>query len=100
VQESLTNVLRHSGGSSVRVELCNSTKGVTLDIEDNGCGMSAAQISQMEGAAALGVGIAGMRERVRQLGGAFKIECSAQGTKVIATVPANQERYAANSVGR
>jgi len=57
-------------------------------------------MSQVEGAAALGVGIAGMRERVRQLGGAFKIESSAQGTKVSATVPLDEERHATHSAGR
>lgn len=100
VQESVTNVLRHSGGTSMRVELSSHAKGVTLEIDDNGRGMSAAQMSHVEGAAPLGVGIAGMRERVRQLGGAFKIESSTQGTKVTATVPLDQERYAAHSAGR
>ena len=100
VQESVTNVLRHSGGTVMKVELSNGAKTVTLKIEDNGRGMSAAQLSHVEGAATLGVGIAGMRERVRQLGGAFKIESSVQGTNVTATVPLDQERYATHSAGR
>lgn len=99
VQESVTNVLRHSGGRSMKVALSNVPKSVTLEIEDDGRGMSAAKLSELEGAAALGVGIAGMRERVRQLGGAFTIQSSAQGTKVTATVPSHQERYATHSAG-
>ena len=100
VQESITNVLRHSGGTAIRVELSKNSKDVTLEIEDNGQGMSAEQLSQVEGAATLGVGIAGMRERVRQLGGTFKIQSGLHGTRVLVTVAADEERYAAHSAGR
>ena len=100
VQESITNVLRHSGGTGLRVSLSNSTKAVALEIVDNGQGMSADQLDDLEGAATLGVGIAGMRERVRQLGGSFRIESSASGTNVSVSVPVNEELYAAHSVGR
>ena len=99
VQESVTNVLRHSGGTAMTVKLASDAAGMTLEIGDDGRGMSAVQMSQVEGAAALGVGIAGMRERVRQLGGTFKIESGADGTKVTATVPLDQERYATHSAG-
>jgi signal transduction histidine kinase len=100
VQESITNVLRHSGGTMLRVVLSNQGKAVTLEILDNGRGMSAEQLAGLEGAATLGVGIAGMRERVRQLEGAFKIESGSGGTKVTVSVPASKERYAAHTVGR
>ncbi len=100
VQESITNVLRHSAGTAIKVELSNTTKGITLEIEDNGRGMSPEQLSQVEGAAALGVGIAGMRERVRQLGGSFKIQSGPNGTRVLVTVAADKENYAAHSAGR
>ena len=100
VQESVTNVLRHSGGDAIKVQLSNSNKSVGLKIEDNGRGMSAEQLSHAEGVATLGVGIAGMRERVRQLGGSFKIQSDSDGTKVTVTVPVSEERYAAHSAGR
>ena len=100
VQESVTNVLRHSGGAQLRVGLSNHGKVVALEIADNGHGMSSDQLAGWEGAPTLGVGIAGMRERVRQLGGAFKIESGASGTTVIVSVPANEERDAAHSAGR
>lgn len=74
VQESITNVLRHSGGTTLKVGLSNRGKAVALEIADNGHGMSSDQLADLEGAATLGVGIAGMRERVRQLGGSFRIE--------------------------
>jgi signal transduction histidine kinase len=100
VQESITNVLRHSGGSAIRVELSNTSEGVLLEIEDNGKGMSAEQLSRVEGAATLGVGIAGMRERVRQLGGSFEIQSGSGGTRVRVTVVAEKETYAAHTAGR
>ncbi len=100
VQESVTNVLRHSGGTAIRVELSKNAKGVTLEIDDNGQGMSTEQLSQLEGASTLGVGIAGMRERVRQLGGSFQIQSGLHGTRVLVTVAADEERYAAHSAGR
>lgn len=100
VQESITNILRHSGGTSLKVEISSNGKNVALEIVDNGHGMSDEQLAGLEGAATLGVGIAGMRERVRQLGGTFKIESGPGGTKVTASVPASEERYATNSVGR
>jgi signal transduction histidine kinase len=100
VQESVTNVLRHSGATSLRVALSGDDKHVALVILDNGQGMSTEHLAGLEGAANLGVGIAGMRERVRQLGGSFRIESGASGTKVSVSVPANEERYVAHLAGR
>lgn len=100
VQESTNNVLRHSGGTAISVTLSESGKEVTLEVEDNGHGMSAEKLDQMEGAASLGVGIAGMRERVRQLDGAFKISSGPRGTQVFVSPPRHEEKYAANSAGR
>jgi signal transduction histidine kinase len=95
VQESMNNVLRHSTGEQIGVALLQQDGTVTLEIEDDGIGMSAQQLAQAEGAALIGVGIAGMRERLRQLAGTLKINSSASGTKVTATVPIDKERYAA-----
>ncbi len=99
VQESVTNVLRHSGGTTLRVVLSSSATAVTLEIEDNGHGMNAEQLAQLKGAATLGVGIAGMRERIRQLNGVFKLQASAERTKVTASVPLDRKHYAANHAG-
>jgi signal transduction histidine kinase len=100
VQESINNVLRHSGGTAITVILSHSGKEIILEIEDNGHGMSAEELEQVEGAASLGVGIAGMRERVRQLNGSFKIGSGPRGTRVFVSLPRLEARYAANSVGR
>jgi hypothetical protein len=101
VQESMNNVLRHSTGQRIVVALFHHGATVRLEIEDDGIGMSAQQLAQAEGAALIGVGIAGMRERLRQLAGTLKIHSGASGTIVTATVPIDEERYAAaHSVGR
>jgi signal transduction histidine kinase len=95
LQESMSNILRHSTGKRIHVTLLQSENAVTLQILDDGDGMSAEQLAQVEGAAAIGVGIAGMRERLRQLDGKLAIHSSLSGTKVSATVPVSEERYAA-----
>ena len=96
VQESMNNVLRHSGGNAISVILSHSEKEVTLEIADNGHGMSVEELGQVEGAASLGVGIAGMRERVRQLDGTFRISSSHRGTRVFVSLPRKEQRHAAH----
>jgi len=88
VQESVTNVIRHSGGTAIKVRLYRGGKGIVLEIEDDGHGMSIEEISEGEGATSLGVGIAGMRERVRQLRGKFEINSNTRGTRVLVSLPA------------
>jgi len=59
-----------------------------LEIEDDGRGMPAALLEQLPaGGGALGVGVAGMRERLQQLGGTLDIESAEHGTIVRARVP-------------
>ena len=99
-QESMNNVLRHSGASAAIVTLLNRGKNVTLEINDNGSGLSPHQLADLDGAASLGVGIAGMRERVRQLKGTFKINSIVNGTQVLVSLPVEQEQDAAHIVSR
>jgi len=100
VQESVNNVLRHSGGTAVSVTLTTSRQDVNLEIADNGRGMTAEELRQAKGAASLGVGISGMRERVRQLNGTFRISSSSRGTQVFVSLPKIEEQHAANSSSR
>jgi len=87
VQEALGNVHRHSGSLTARVNLHRQGPDVVVEITDMGRGIPAQKlISFNEGAAVLGVGLAGMRERLRQLGGRLEIESSASGTRVRALV--------------
>jgi two-component system NarL family sensor kinase len=88
LQESLTNVHRYSGSASADVRIFRSAGNVHLEIVDHGKGIRAAtDRSAFSGAPTLGVGIPGMRERIRQLGGQLEVEFGADGTRVHATLP-------------
>ena len=86
VQESLTNVLRHSGSQSAKVELRRAPNQVELEIIDHGKGISPAQLATLR-SGSTGVGLGGMRERLSQFGGELSIDSSGVGTKVIAKLP-------------
>jgi PAS domain S-box-containing protein len=88
VQESLTNVHRYSGSTDAEIHISSDQKSVRLEIVDHGKGIRAGSArAPVEGMASLGVGIPGMRERVRQLGGKLEVDFGRNGTRVIATVP-------------
>lgn len=98
IQESLTNIHRHSGASSGEISLRREGEEVCLEIRDNGRGMKADQLARiMQGFSDVGVGLAGMRERVRQLGGSVEIKSNAGGTVVRVTAPLRES--AADSSG-
>jgi signal transduction histidine kinase len=99
VQESVANSLRHSGGTVMKVRLADRGSGVQLEIEDNGHGLCPEDLERMKADASLGVGIAGMRERVRQLQGRFSISSNSAGTRVLVSLPAHEEHYVAHPVG-
>ena len=99
VQESMSNILRHSGANTAQVKLERGSQCVRMSIEDNGHGMGAESVSENGNGASLGVGIAGMRERVRQFGGTFEIRSGSTGTTVLVSVPISEKAYAANHAG-
>jgi signal transduction histidine kinase len=88
LQESLTNVHRHSGSSSVEIGLTVTEDQVLLSVRDFGRGMPAGlrQGYDLNGGH-VGVGLSGMRERVTDLGGSFDIESNSQGTAIIVALP-------------
>jgi PAS domain S-box-containing protein len=86
VQESLTNVYRYSGSPSATVRLSAPGNEVTLEIADQGRGIPPDIMEPGGGAHGLGVGIAGMRARMRQLGGQLVIETASTGTTVKASL--------------
>jgi signal transduction histidine kinase len=88
VQEGLTNVHRHSGCSTVDIRLSLNAKQLRLEIKDDGRGIPQKRLrSLIEGAAEGGVGLAGMRERMRELGGSLELRSDRAGTTVIISIP-------------
>ena len=84
VQESLTNVHRHSRSTRAKIRIQTSNNLLTLEVIDNGRGLSRSKLSR--GRDGLGVGLAGMRERAQQLGGHLELS-SRKGTTVRAILP-------------
>jgi signal transduction histidine kinase len=101
LQESLTNVHRHSGSSVVEVGLKASGDKAVLTVRDFGRGMPAGftQGSRPNGDQ-FGVGLGGMRERVNDLGGSFYIECGNDGMAIIVPIPLATEIPNAGISGR
>jgi len=92
-QESLTNIHSHSESRTARLRLARKPGQVTITVTDRGRGISREKLENVNGRSPqLGVGIPGMRERVRQLGGQLHVVSSGKGTKVMATLPLRQEQ--------
>jgi signal transduction histidine kinase len=83
VQESLTNIHRYAGSDTARIRLQRDAETLVLEIEDRGHGIPKASLDHiMSGGGAVGVGIAGMSERMEQLGGRLEITSGDHGTTV------------------
>jgi PAS domain S-box-containing protein len=91
VQESLTNIFRHSGSETASVQIEGRSGIVRLEVVDNGKGIPEEILATLNSSGGqLGVGIRGMRERVRQLGGWLQIKSSPAGTRIIVTLSAKE----------
>jgi PAS domain S-box-containing protein len=98
VQESLTNIQRHSGSRTATIHLRSDAICVNLDVADRGRGMDKNAIQRGNGSGTrLGVGILGMRERMTQLGGTLEIVSSSSGTIVRVSIPLRTEAPHAGS---
>ena len=86
VQESLTNIHRHSGSKTALIRLERKGNNVHVEVEDQGSGMSPERLAEIQ-SHGTGVGIRGMRERVRHVLGDLVIESNGSGTRVHATLP-------------
>jgi signal transduction histidine kinase len=94
VQEALTNVHRYAGSRTATIHLSQREDELHVEIQDQVCGLP--PIAQGPESRP-GVGIAGMRERVKQLNGAFEIESVAgRGTMVRAILPIAPPNHAVN----
>jgi len=94
LQETLTNVARHSQATRVNVSLRTLSGALRLAVRDNGRGVKAGELETITS-----LGVVGMRERAELLGGCFDIRSiSGTGTQVTVTVPLNRTAASAQSL--
>lgn len=88
LQEALTNAHRHAKASHVAVRIARAKDEVLLEITDNGCGMPPEVLRRfVESGSGTGVGLTGMCERVRELGGQLDVDSNGAGTSLRVRVP-------------
>jgi signal transduction histidine kinase len=93
LQESLTNIHRHSGSPKAEVNLMFSPGWVTLKVRDYGKGIAqSVLVSFQTKGTNPGVGLAGMRERMRDLGGRLSIQPCEPGVLISAAIPLAETR--------
>jgi len=88
LQESLTNITKHAESATVDVLLQVDQNVILLSVRDYGKGISAERLAKMNSSGSdVGVGIAGMRERLKALAGSLEIESDSTGTVLKACIP-------------
>jgi signal transduction histidine kinase len=92
LQETLTNVHRHSGATAANILVQGDAGQVVLEVQDNGQGIPQGLLSRFRATGeGMGVGLAGIGERVRELGGTLKLESDNSGTLVRVTIPVHAD---------
>jgi len=86
VQECMTNIHRHSGSKTALIRIEREERYIRVEVEDQGRGMSPERLAEIQ-SQGTGVGIRGMRERVRHFRGDLVIESNGSGTRICATLP-------------
>ncbi len=86
VQECLTNIHRHSGSKAGAIRVTRSSGRVRVEVEDHGKGMSPEKLAEVQSRGS-GLGIRGMRERLRQFRGQLRIDSDTSGTRVLVSIP-------------
>lgn len=87
LQEALTNVHRHSGSRAVNVSVTADNSVVVLKVKDFGTGVPREVLDRFWRTGSVGVGLAGIRERLKELGGCLNIESNVDGTLLKASIP-------------
>ncbi|MBE2203906.1 MAG: hypothetical protein IAE94_06190 [Chthoniobacterales bacterium] len=95
IQEAMSNIYRHSGASRAWITLDRRGAAVRLEIRDNGSGFPEGDITKVGTSG--GVGLAGMRERLAELGGQLEIHSSPYGVSIVATINHHGPRQKENS---
>jgi PAS domain S-box-containing protein len=90
IQECLTNVRRHSGSKTAVIRIVRDEDKISVEVIDQGKGISPENLGEIQSRGA-GIGVRGMRERVRQFNGDMKIESNGAGTNVSFTFPLGTE---------
>ena len=96
VQESLANIYRHSGSETAMIRIARDEGTITVEVQDQGKGIPPQKLLEIQSEGS-GVGIRGMRERLRQFSGELRIESGENGTRVWVTIsipqtPVSKER--------
>jgi PAS domain S-box-containing protein len=96
VQESLANIYRHSGSETAMIRIARDEGTITVEVQDQGKGIPPEKLVEIQSEGS-GVGIRGMRERLRQFSGELRIESGENGTRVWVTIsipqtPVSKER--------
>jgi PAS domain S-box-containing protein len=92
LQEGLTNIHRHSRALAAAVHIVFQDGSVRMQITDSGCGIPADLLREWrEMRAPLGVGMAGMLERARDMGGSFDVQSDSNGTILTIVIPVSQD---------
>jgi len=91
VQECLTNIHRHSGSSTALVRLWRTPVEVRMEVSDEGRGIDPEIQPKIASGESVGVGVRGMQERVKQIGGSLAIRFNGKGTSVLAALPLTEE---------
>ena len=88
LQEALTNIHRHSGAERAEVSLAHDSSEIVLDVADYGKGIPKTKLNRfVKSGTAGGVGLAGIRERIREIGGDLRISSNSKGTQVRVSIP-------------
>jgi signal transduction histidine kinase len=92
----LTNVHRHSGSRAVNVSVTADNAAVVLVVRDFGMGVPREVLDRFWKTGNVGVGLAGIRERLKELGGHLEINSNLDGTALKATIPVSSADAKAN----
>jgi PAS domain S-box-containing protein len=92
VQESLTNIHRHSGSRTATIRVARDRERIRVEVRDQGKGIPSDRLAEIRSQGS-GVGIRGIRERLKEFSGEMSIESSNCGTSVIVTIPVPKEAH-------
>ena len=87
VQECLANIQRHSGSPVAKIRIRREADSLILEVEDEGHGFQPAAREDGRMGSHIGLGLKGMKERIRHLGGCLKTNSSSHGTTIRASLP-------------